>query len=139
MGLNTFTPPSDTLTFPGGSVTLRGLGLDDLVKLVRKHGAQMRPLFAELTSKQTLDLADPSIDAVGMKLLDTAPDLMADVIAFSAGEPDSAAQAKMLPVGVQIEALEKVFRLTLEAEGGVEKLVETVQRVVRTVSSLQRG
>lgn len=138
MGLNTFTPPTEVVQFPGGHITLRGLALNDLTRLVKRHGPQMRTIFSQLAGAGKIDLADASTDDILLQLLETAPGLIGDVIAHACDEPDNGTAASRLPATTQIEALEIIYRLTLEAEGGLEKLKGTVQRVARTLPGLPK-
>ena len=86
------------------------------------------------TSLDTSALKDVILDGI-----EKAPAIFAEVIARAADEPDLAPQARLLPLGVQVEAIGEIVRLTLKAEGGVEKFSETVTKLARSLSGLVGG
>ena len=75
------------------------------------------------------------VKGVVMEALQHAPALIGDVIARAADETEHPERARLLPAGVQIDAITKIVTLTLEAEGGMEKLLETVINLVTTMST----
>lgn len=146
MSLRGFKPLTETVALPDGETfSVRGLSLEDISILLRHHYEPIRVLFdryvgaasAEAVT-QTLGAEDvgPGLEDVFRDALSMAPGLLADAIALGADEPDLADAARKLPVGVQIDAVEKVITLTLKAEGGVEKLTETVTRLANGLTSL---
>lgn len=131
MGLKDLLLPEKEIKVPGGgSFTIRGLNIRDITFLVRQHSGEIETLFAKFSND-----AD-NIGEVGMSLLETAPDIAAEVIALAAGERDAVDVVKNLPFPVQVEALEGVAFLTFDAEGGPKKVIETVLRALRGVTGL---
>lgn len=61
------------------------------------------------------------------------------MIARAADETERPEMARTLPTGVQIDAIQKVITLTLEAEGGLEKLIETAKTAWTGVAALVPG
>lgn len=135
MSLKDFTPKTETITIPsGGEFAVRGLSLDDITSLVQLHYGPLAALFdkyiAEGVANAVTDSAsDENVTAVVMDLARQAPRLIADVICHAADERDAQASVSLLPIGVQVATIEAVLRLTLEAEGGLEKLAATVMRL----------
>ena len=139
-GLTAFTPKTETVEIPGGSFTVRGLALEDFSILLREHYPAMQGLFEQYVQEAALDKVDTDVTGGSMGLadmnavvLDTlrlAPALIGDTIALASDEFDLRHTARLLPVGVQIDAIGKVVTLTLEAEGGMEKLAETITQLV---------
>lgn len=145
MGLKDFTPATETVAYPDGNFAVRGLSLEDLTVLVRAHYKPLSELFDRYVGEAAAAAADEvsggqlklgDVSDVVLEVLETAPGLLADVISRAAGEPDQAHMARMLPTSTQIDAIEKVIRLTLEAEGGLEKLVGTVSKLGSSLSIL---
>ena len=146
MGLSAFTPATETVAFPGGEVAVRGLCLDDLTVLVRRHYDTVSGLFDRYVRDGASSAVDAAIEqreidaaqlrGLAFEVMDEAPEMIADVIALAAGEPGARENAKTLPVGTQLDLIERVIRLTLEAEGGPEKLVETVSRLAESLAAL---
>lgn len=144
MALSDYAPKSETVTFPGGEFTVRGLSLQDLTVLLRTHYATANALFDRYIGESAMAAAtakSPEIATgdpreVVLEALEVAPGMISDVVARAADEPDKAALVARLPLGVQVEAIEAVVRLTLEAEGGLEKFVETVLRLTGSLASV---
>lgn len=134
MSLKAIKLPQAVVELPDGSFTVRGLSLDDLAYLVQRHSAKLQELFntfaasSELTTEDVVQFALPMIQA--------APEIAAELIACASGDPEDASIAGQLPFPVQIDALEKVARLTFETGGGPKKLVETVIRLAQGTTSL---
>lgn len=81
MSFNDYTPPQTTLPAGAGSITLRGLNTDDLSGLIRRHGALIESWFeGEINLAETID---------------KAPELVADMIACAAGEPEAVDRAAL--------------------------------------------
>jgi len=147
MGLTAFTPKTDTVKIPsGGEFVVRGLALEDFTTLLRGHYEPLSALFDKYVAEAAalkVDMAQTGgkmgladIKGVVISAMDQAPALIGDVIARATDEHDNPHIARLLPLGVQIDAMDKVIALTLEAEGGLEKLVETVSRLAGTLTGL---
>lgn len=146
MGLSAFTPKTEKVLLPDGEFVVRGLSLEDITVLLRHHYEPIRSLFDKYVAEAAATAVDQavadgemglgSIPDVVLEGLEKAPGLIGDVIARAADETENPHLARLLPVGVQIDAIEKVIRLTLEAEGGMEKLVETVSRLAATLTDV---
>lgn len=137
MSLNGFTPRTETVEFPGGEFAVRGLSLEDLTVLTRSYFDPLNSLFDKYVAEAAAAAIDQKvadgkmglgdIKSVALEALEVAPGMLGDAIARAAGEPENAALARLLPIGVQLDAVEKIVRLTLEAEGGLGKLMERIQ------------
>lgn len=145
-GLAGYTPKTEKVEYPGGDFTVRGLSPDDFVSLMAEHNEIMSALFDKFINESAIQKAGLELTGGKLKLADmqnvvqeavkAAPPLMADIIAHGAGEPSLAPTARLLPTGSQIDALTKIANLTLEAEGGMEKLVETVSTLAASLASV---
>lgn len=149
-GLSTYTPATEKVALPGGGeFAVRGLSLEDFTILLRSHYETLEHLFDQYLTEAALEKVDQEAtdgalglgDMKGMVLeaLSKAPALVGDVIAHAAGEVEHSHRARLLPVGVQIEAVQKIITLTLEAEGGMEKLFETAKTAWTSLAGLVPG
>ncbi|PLX72626.1 MAG: hypothetical protein C0607_16080 [Azoarcus sp.] len=94
-----YTPPSYTHTFSSGkTITLLPINVDNLPALIERNVELMEIVFEGGTS--------------AAEIIRRAPRLAADLIAFSAGEPDATNKAASLPFPVQLLLLTEVYRLT---------------------------
>jgi hypothetical protein len=125
--------PEEIIDAPGGKLTVRGVSLSDVIALVRHHGPVIRSLFKEVMDGGDVKISLDSIGGMGQDMLAKSPEIVAELIALAAGDgdKDSIRIAGRLPFPVQIEAIEKIARLTFAAEGGLGKLIETVIRVAQ--------
>lgn len=146
MGLRDYVPATAKIDLPGGDhFVVRGLALNDISVLLRNHYAAAQDLFDKYigqaslaVAKQTLPDAgfdEPDNGALIRKALEIAPNMIAESVALAADEPELVAQVRTLPLLTQVEAVEAVVRLTLEAEGGMEKLIETVNKLTGSLAA----
>lgn len=140
MALRDLIAPSVTIQVPNGDgmepITVRGLGLDAIVGILRFEGEGLQELYAKAIDG-TLDGA--TVATITTALFLESPDLAAIIIAYGAGEPDALEQARLLPAPVQIEILEEIGRLTFAAHGGPGKTMAIVARVLEGLASLTPG
>lgn len=134
--------PSDTVTMPNGErFAVRGLSVVDIAAIVRNRGPEVKALFARLTGASGGN--DPTainfedMGELGASLFSIAPEIAVDIVAFGfdAGDPEGRAVAARLPFPIQLEAIEKVGKLTFEMEGGVKKVLEIVVRLFKGTRS----
>lgn len=107
--------------------SVRGLGTDDVSVLVRAHLDALNELFA---LSQRVDNQFGST-AFFMQVVTAAPQIAMDVIALAADEPGYPADARKLPMGLQIKILQEVVRLTFEDIGGPKAVVGLVLSMVQ--------
>lgn len=145
MSLKSLKLPTETVTLPGGeSFAVRGLSLVDITAIVKDNAEAVSALFLAYQTKMTTADGAPDQQAAtmgfGQGLMEAAPGIAALVIAHAAGGSKVTGEeveiAANLPFPVQVEALEKIGKLTFDAEGGPIKVVETVLRVFRGVTGL---
>ncbi len=142
-GLSAFKPLTETVTFPGGEFAVRGLALEDFT-ILRKYHAPMTELFERYVGEASLERMDREsgldlnlgeMKDVVLAGLETAPALIGDTIARAADETENPHAARTLPMGVQIDAIGKIVKLTLEAEGGMEKMMGTINMLTNSLST----
>jgi hypothetical protein len=106
------------------SITVRGLGLDDLSCLVATHLDSISKA-AELYNRSKEDIfATANMQGFILTLAKDFPGLVSEVISIAADEPD--AKDVKLPFPIQLRALTEISRLTLEDAGGMGNLFATL-------------
>lgn len=142
MSLKALKLPTEAVTLPDGeSFTVRGLSLADITAIVRGRGPEFSLLFdtyRDKTGGDAASLDDANMGDLGQSLIELAPDIASLVIAHASGDGDEEDYriARRLPFPVQLDAIEKIGKLTFDAEGGPKKVVETVVRVLHGVTGL---
>jgi hypothetical protein len=126
----------------GAGFDVAGVSLDSLLRIFRRHSADMRELFDRLvvgTGGPGLSLDD--VSEIGGALLTSAPRIAAEIIAEAAGYSDPAAAEVFvqMPAAVALEALERIGRLTFTEEMPPKKVIETVARLLGGVSQTLIG
>lgn len=133
MNFADYAIPTETVETPNGSWAVRGLGLEDIAFLVRQHGPILRELYSQMAEGK-FDVED--VSGVIDRVLTQAPQLAALIIAAGGDAPEHAAKAAKLSISVQTDALEKIFRLTFNQEGGAKKVLETVALAMGSLNNL---
>lgn len=114
--------------------TVRGISFEDVTRLVNKHGPVAAMAYAKFTAAKTEhDLRPEVVGLLLNEVLTQFPEALAEMIAIAADEPDSAGTVARLPVGVQLDAVEKIIDLTFTGESDIKKLVEIVTRMALRV------
>lgn len=139
MGLKEVLRPSETIKFRDGEFNVRGLTPADITQLVRVHYEAASKAFDRFAGRDPNSLSLDDAGAMATDLFTEAPALVAHAIALAADEPDQFDKAMMLPLDVQVIAIEQIAILTFRAEGGVKNFGETVLRIVKTVNGLKEA
>ena len=133
MTLADYKPEQHEVKFKGGSFTVNGLTLECMTKLIRGHMPalqQAMAIYHELEAKAEVGF---------VMLLHELPDLAATVIALGAGDESLTPQARALPVSLQIESLEAIFRLTFEEIGGIKNFAALWDKLKNLASPNPQG
>ena len=138
MGLKHLKLPTETVETPGGDFAVRGISFSDVSALIQSDGPELSALFDHYSgSLNGDDLSTTEVMALSGSLNEIAPDIAAKIIVTAAdGDEDDLATIRKLPFPVQVDALEKIVKLTFDSTGGPKKLVETAIRVFRGTTSL---
>lgn len=115
--------------------TVRGLSFNDIEALVRAHGSHLADFYNLLTGHKG-DITVDSVFHLAMPVLESVPELVADMIACASGDPADAPVAATLPFPAQLDAVEKLLKLTFDASGGPKKVLETVLRLAQGANGL---
>lgn len=103
---------------------VRALNESDLSLLWQKHEDAMELVFQSVTSEGVSP--DLMVGAAAVAAIKVAPDMVTDLICLASGESDWDATFRAvstMPVGMRLEILGAILRLTAESEGGLEKLL----------------
>jgi hypothetical protein len=132
MTLASYSPPRKDIAVGVGSLSLRGLNLDDISLLMSAHSDKLFSAFQQFESIVKSDNPESAVIArLVFDLINEAPQVAADIIALAADEPDHHQNARKLPFPVQVQALITVANLTFEAGGGLGELKAALVSVGR--------
>lgn len=135
MALSRLIIATETVEIPGDEpLVVRGLGVVEAVHLARSFFTEMQNLFDKAVAGE---LHGFDVEQSLLMLGEQGPRLIGNIIACAADEPDQWGNAMRLPLGVQLDALEKIGILTFGAEGGVEKFLGTVIKMLSGAADLQ--
>lgn len=125
--------PSETVVYRDKVYQVRGLSAPHIIHIVRTHGASLAPLYQEATAGRL----PADLNAVAAELGENFTSIAGAIIACGMDRPDQAEKCARLPFAVQMDALDKIVRLTLEVEGGLGKVVEIVTRAAQDLAPLR--
>lgn len=123
---------TETLQYGGMSFQLKGLTYPQIVHIVTNHRDVLEDLYLRAAAGALP--ADPR--EVAIEVASKSGTLIAMVVAHGLGAPNMVEKAAALPFPVQIDAIEKIIRLTVSNEGGLEKTVEVVVRALGEMAKL---
>lgn len=137
--LKGYIAPTKSVPLPGGQdpLALRGLSLHDVAAIVRDYKQDITIVwkqFEGLISGQGVQNLD--LSAVITVAMQSAPLLVAQIIATAANEPNEWDIVAKLPITVQLAAIQAVTDLTFEGEGGAKNVLEAVLRLIGGVGGL---
>ena len=125
----------------GKGFDVSGLSLDAILILARRRKQDAGELFDTLVSQVGADggISIEKAEWLGGALLSTAPQIAAEIIALSAGyeSVEAAELFRKLPMPSQVDALDKIARLTFTSEMPPKKVFETVVRALAGVGMTQ--
>ena len=133
MGLKDLVIPTETIKTSGGEFTVRGLSFTDILQLAGKYFPIMSELFDQFAGASIDNISEAQKRGIAATLVREAPDAVAEVIALASGEMDAEtiAIAKSLTGPTQIEALNKIGRLTFVSEDDLGKAVAAVVQMMQ--------
>lgn len=126
MGLKNYEPARHEMSISGGSLSLRGLSLEDVSSLVNHHLRDLEAIFNLFTNGGIERLDDIQFERLAMSIVQEAPGLAANLIAIASDEPEEAKQAAKLTFPVQIAALTTIGDMTFREVGGWGKGLEGI-------------
>lgn len=130
--LETLIIPTETVEFKGQLLEVRGLSLPDITFIIRQHRSTVSELYTQAIEGKLTG----GVEEIALTMLDDFVPLASLVIACAMDAPKHPDKAARLPLSTQAELLSTIFRLTVEGEGGLEKLLEIVVRAVAGAARL---
>lgn len=125
--------PYETLKYGSKTFKLQGLGLPEIAHVVRLHYGAMAPIYDLAASGQLP--ADAT--SIAIRMAEDFVPVASAIIACGMRKANSIDKVAQLPFAVQVDALDKIIRLTLDTEGGLGKVLEIVTQALVGVESLQ--
>jgi hypothetical protein len=108
-----------------------GLSLTDIVQLVDVHRDALEEGFNRFSGRDPNSVTENEAMAVVMDMLQKVPPLAAHIISISAKDIENYADYLDLPLGVQIDALQKIGELTFASGGGPKKIFDLAMKAAR--------
>lgn len=114
------------------SFDVRGINLSDLMTLMHTHAPIGMILWRKLNEDDS-ELRKEDVRKVFSEVAYEFPDLVAAVIALASDEysEDARTIARQLPIDVQTEAIESIFRLSFQSESTLEKLASLATKAIQ--------
>ena len=139
MGLSNYKPKVTSVALPGegGAIVVRGLSLDDIAVLMNEHLSDIDGLVAIHSESLAKDQRVEEMARFAIGLAKDAPASVEPLIALAADEPDAVANARRLPLPVQVNILKVVLGLTFEEAGGFPKFVESLTQMMSGMALAQ--
>jgi hypothetical protein len=120
------------------SFEVRGITFADLMEMTKDHLPAMRTIFDTFMKNRANGAVFGKEEVTGL-LLDAVkefPELIFRAIAMAADEPDMVGLVKKLPMTAQLEAVEKICRLSLKTDADIKKFQETILRLIQGTTGL---
>lgn len=151
MAFSSIVIPRETVRVGEEGFEVRGMSFDDVSRIVVKHAAVAAGLFTQFMARaEGQEAAQIDLKAVGRDLIADAPAVVVDIILLAGdsditeGKQPSADRVtvRSLPIPVQMDALDKIGRLTFTSEETLGKMLEmvigTMDSAMRAGQSLNR-
>lgn len=125
--------------------TVHGLSFNAIVGLINLNREVVEGLFNRFQGRDPESIKEDEISAVGMEVFESAPLLVAQVIAaatdayedFDPKDENAVGPLDIImqmPVGLQLAFLNEIMPLTFNAGGGVKKMLALALKASRGVS-----
>lgn len=146
MGLRNLPLPSKSIEVSDGvSFAVRGLSPNDVLGLYYRRRGELSALFDHYAAqaKKGRKAPDPDdVAALGVELVHSAPQLLAEIIAIAGGTSAEdehfaaeAAAALNLPTGIQALALQAIADLTFTSEMPAGKFLAVALRMAQSATA----
>ncbi len=135
-----YTLKTETITFEGGEITIRGLTVPDITQLVSVHQDSAKSIYDRFSGKGADAVTDQTVEQLALDILGKFPAAVAHLIYLcDADRGDAPVDAyASLPIDVQVTALEKIASLTFAMQGGLENFIGTVTRIAANAGGLSK-
>ncbi|MDR3474323.1 MAG: hypothetical protein P4M09_21950 [Devosia sp.] len=109
---------------------VRGLSFNDVTQLVMLHRETIERIFATFSGRDPNSISEADASDVILSMIDSAPALVAHIVALGADDLANFDEYVKLPMGAQVEAIEKIGELTFATGGGPKKLFGLAMKLV---------
>lgn len=133
MLLADFHPQREQVSFRSGSLSVRGLALDDVALLIRENLSDLDTLLKLYADEEGSQAAITATAQYAVAMIRESPALVGRVIALACDEPNSEDHARKLPIPVQVELIKKIIELTFSEAGGAKKFFESLTNLLTVV------
>jgi len=132
MNLSEFQPDTELVTVKRRkeepfTFHVRGLNILDLTAIVKAHFPDLGALGELYNKAGGATMTEASMVRLCHQLIGNAPGLVAHIIARATDNPDAVNGAARLPFMAQVDALQKIGRLTFEEAGSLKKMMADLQ------------
>ena len=134
MNLKDITIPSEPVSVGDQSFDVHGIGVQAIVELLQMHPGVVESLFDLLMSDEGDEGEGIQPDNIASLVLQYGG-FFTDMIALSAHDKESCNVVRQLPLGVQVNALISIYKLTLDSVGGVKKLLPLLLGTVKAANA----
>ena len=111
------------------AIVLRGLSLADITAVMQEDGGAVLSTLYQQARSSAFGPDHVATMATGM--LDTVPELVARVIARSAGVPDDWRDLMDVSIGASLDLIDAIVALTFTSDRVVKKALEVVRRYAK--------
>lgn len=134
MSLKDFIIAREEVAFQGGSLSIRGLSLNDFALLMRDYLVELNALFVLYEKEESRDTAAAQSAKFAITLVKETPQLVAQLIVLcSDGDQEDIAIAEKLPLPLQVEVIRKCIEITFEEAGGAKKFLDSLMGMVGAI------
>jgi hypothetical protein len=133
MQLADYAPQREQVSFRSGSLTVRGLALDDVAILMRENLSDLDSLLKMYAQDVDERAAVAATAQYAVALIRETPALVARMIALACDEPSSEHNARKLPIPVQVDLIKKIVELTFSEAGGAKKFFESLTGLLTVI------
>lgn len=133
MLLAEYAPQREQVTFRSGSLSVRGLALDDIALLMRDNLSDLDSLLRMYSHEIDERVTVSATAQYAVALIRDTPALVARVIALACDEPEHENKARKLPIPVQVDVLKKIVELTFSEAGGAKKFFESLTNLLTVI------
>lgn len=111
-------------------MSVRGLNLEDVSSIIKLHYDDAVYLFQIWKDAQSEIFSNLAQREFLLKLVSEAPITAANIIAHGADAVGQTDKIRVLPLAVQLEALNEIVRFTMEDAGGPKGFTALLMRMI---------
>lgn len=127
-----YEAPTKQIPLPRGeSMTVRGLGFEDISLLIADHVEEITEIVELWQSSKTDIFSQANLQTFVLTLVRHSPTLVAEVISRGADATDEIETVRKLPFAIQIAAMSEIGNMTMEDLGGLGNLAAVAATVVK--------